>query len=247
MLGRDLTSHLLYLEIAELYRDAAQYGKALQWAQNGLNALTGYKDSRLVAFAIEEYHRLEMHEEALNLVWKEFNASFRMEFYKKLERHALRAGAWPEWRKRALSEIRARIAKVKEQTAGLKRNLYDWEKTDHTFLIEIMLSENNQEAAWQEAQLGGCPDPLWLRLADLRAVQYPMDAAPVYLKQANLAIYGDMRNAVRLFEKAALTMQRSGQGPEFKAQMKRILAKHKTNRNFIAEVERNRHNLYLPD
>jgi hypothetical protein len=35
--------------------------------------------------------------------------------------------------------------------------------------VRVLLWEGEDEAAWHEAQTGGCSDDLWLRLADRRA------------------------------------------------------------------------------
>jgi hypothetical protein len=48
--------------------------------------------------------------------------------------------------------------------------------------------ENDPEAAWREAQTGGCSDSLWLRLAAAREKEHPEDAGPIYLKQAEAAV-----------------------------------------------------------
>src|ERR1035438_8115733 len=103
VMSRDLSSAYSYLKIAEVYRDAGQPDNALLWAEKGLRALPERSDSRLREFAAEEYHRRGRHDDAMKLMWAEFSERPILETYKTLEKHATKAGVWPEWRERALA------------------------------------------------------------------------------------------------------------------------------------------------
>jgi hypothetical protein len=167
--------------------------------------------------------------------------------YQLLERHATTAGVWPEWRERALAEIRQRIERARIETRGR----YSWERRedDHSRLVEIFLYENDAEAAWQEAQAGGCTDGLWLRLAQAREKTNPQDAVEIYWKQAEAAIAG-ARNSrydvpVELLEKAAVLMKEVNRSVEFTRRLTELLAKYKSKRSFIQLVNQRRQGLYL--
>jgi hypothetical protein len=155
VMSRDLSHAYSYLRIAEIYREARQFDKALEWAEKGLKAFPVNTDYRLREFTADEYHRRGSHNEAMKPMWAVFIERPYLESYQTLERHAKRADAWPEWRERALAEIRLRIAKTKEKRRG--RSLTPWAITeaDHTLLAEIFLYEEDPEAAWREAQTGG--------------------------------------------------------------------------------------------
>ena len=110
--------------------------------------------------------------------------------------------------------------------------------------------ENDPEAAWREAQTGGCSDSLWLRLAATREKEHPEDAAPIYLKQAESAVAatsnGRYEDSVGLLVKAAAVMRRTGRSAEFVRHLDALRVKYKIKRNFIKLVEQKRKALYLP-
>jgi len=249
VLSRDLSHAYSYLKIGEVYREARQHDNALLWAEKGLKAFPERTDGRLREFAAEEYHRRRRHDDAMKLMWAEFSERPYLETYRTLERHARKAKTWPEWRKRALAEIRQRIAKAKEKSRGQTQPRWMRPDNDHSQLVEIFLYEGDVEAAWREARDGGCSDGLWLRLAEAREKDHPEDAAPIYLKQAEEAIV-EVRNArydesVGLLVKAATVMKRMGRTEEFVRNLEALRVKYKIKRNFIKLVEQKRKSLYL--
>jgi tetratricopeptide (TPR) repeat protein len=249
VMSRDLSSAYQYWRIAGVYREAGQSDQALSWAEKGIKAFPTHTDPRLREFAAEEYHRRRRHEDALNLMWPEFAERPYLEKYQALEKHAKRAGTWPEWRERALAEIRARIAKAKEKARGQVRDRWMPVEVDHSVIVEIFLSEGSVEDAWQEALAGGCSDHLWLRLAALREDEHPEDAASIYRMHAESAIDatsgGRYEEPVKFLIKAAAAMQRAGQSVEFTAQLEALQTKFKLKRNFLKRVEEKRKSLYL--
>ena len=229
VMGRDLSSAYNYWQIAQVYREAGEHDKALFWAERGLGEFPKHTDARLREFAAEEYHRRSRHDDALKLIWAQFAERPFLATYETLEKHAKRAGAWPEWRERALAEIR--------------------EQADDSTLVEIFLHEGNNEDAWREAVAGGCADRLWLRLAAMREEEHPEDAVPIYLKygEAGVAATTDGRyeDPVRLLIKAAAVMKRLERSAEFERHLEGLRARYKIKRNFIKLVEQKRKSLYL--
>lgn len=249
VMSRDLSSAYSYLRIGEVYREAGQHDNALLWAEKGLKAFPDHTDARLREFAAEEYHRRSRHAEAMNLVWAEFLERPFPETYRTLEKHANKAGVWPEWRERALAEIRARITKAKEKARGQARPRWSPADDDHSVLVEIFLHESKVEDAWREATAGGCSEALWLRLAAKREKDHPDDAAPIYFKYADAGIAattnGRYEEPVRLLAKAAAIMKRLDRSAEFAGQLEALRTKFKIKRNFIKLVEQERTSLYL--
>jgi uncharacterized Zn finger protein len=249
VMSRDLSHAYNYLRIAQVYRQARRHDQALEWAEKGLTAFPERTDGRLREFAAEEYHRRRRHDDAMKLMWAEFIERPYLETYRTLERHAKKAGNWPEWRDRALAEIRRRIAKAKDESGGLTRHRWMQPKDDHSQLVEIFLYERDAEAAWREAQAGGCSDGLWLQLAAAREKEHPNDAAPIYVKQAEAAVSatrdGRYDESVELLVKAAGVMNRMDRSAEFVRNLEALRAKYKIKRNFIKLVEQKRKWLYL--
>jgi uncharacterized Zn finger protein len=249
VMSRDLSSAYGYLKIAEVYREAGQHDQALLWMEKGLKAFPDHTDGRLREFAAEEYHRRRRHDEAMRLMWAEFSERPSLETYKTLKKHAKKAGEWPEWRNRGLAEIRLRIAKAKDKARGQTRSRWMQADDDNSQLVEIFLYENDPEAAWREAQTGGCSDSLWLRLAAAREKEHPEDAGPIYLKQAEAGVAatsnGRYEDSVGLLVKAAAVMRRMDRSAEFVHHLEALRVKYKIKRNFIKLVEQKRKALYL--
>jgi uncharacterized protein DUF6880 len=236
VMRRDLASPYQYFRIAKAYRDAHQMDNALLWAEKGLAAFPNRPDPRLRDFAAAEYHRRKRHGDAMQLMWAAFRQQPYLQSYQTLEEHARKAHAWPEWRARALAEIRRSIAGGKTM------------RVDRSTLVEIFLYEHNPDDAWREACEGGCGNGLWLQLAAAREDQHPADAVPIYLNQAGAGIArggGDYADSVRLLVKAAAAMRRMDRGAEFVLHLEALRAKYKIKRNFIKLVEQKRKSLYL--
>lgn len=234
VISRDLSHSYSFLRIAEAYRDARQFDKALDWAERGLAAFPKTPDPRLRDLAAEEFHRRKQHDKAMDLMWATFLERPYLDTFQKLLRHAVTAGKRPEWCNRALTEIRGRIARG---------------KADHSLLVEIFLDEGDDDLAWREAQSGGCSNYLWLRLADKRQQALPADAAPVYLRLAVVAVSTERgsryENAVELLVKAAAAMQRIGESRQFLNELEALRARYKIKRNFTKLLDKHRNQLHL--
>ena len=249
VMTRDLSHAYNYLRIAEVYRETGQRDKALNWAERGLKAFPERTDGRLREFAAEEYHRRRRHDEAMNLMWAEYVGRPGLESYGTLKRHAKKAGNWKEWREHALLEIRQRIESARQQNRKQTRPRWMRLDEDHSPLVEVFLYERDVEAAWREAQTGGCSDRLWLRLAAARERDHPEDAVPIYLKQAEVSVTTTRNsrydNTVDLLVKAAALMKRLGRSKEFVGSLESLRLKYKIKRNFVKLLEQRRKSLYL--
>lgn len=239
VLSRDLSSAYSYLRVAEVCKSAGEHDKALQWAELGLKAFPERTDFRLREFLANEYHCRNHHDAAMNLMWQEFAERPTLETYRTLKNHAGKNTSWKEWRDRALAEIRRRITSAVQSKPGK----FSWTQPEgHSLLVQVFLYEGDIEAAWREAQHGGCRDSLWLELAAAREKDHPEDAAPIYLAQAERAITtatnAVYENAVDLLAKAATLMSRMGKNSEFSAHMESLRITYKRKRNFIKLLDR---------
>ena len=238
--SRDLSHAYGFLQIAEIYKRNGQDDKALEWAETGVKAFPERTDSRLREFLANEYHRQGRHEAAMALVWNEFADNPCLEDYQLLKRHADRAGQWPSWREDALTAIRERIQAAKDQRQ--RREYGSWDRADHSDLVRIFLWEKNAEAAWQEAQAGGCSTELWMELAAKREKEHPADAIAVYQRQIEHIINGksnaSYEAAVRLLHKVNKLMTPMGQTTEFHDFVASLRARHKPKRNLMKLLDR---------
>ncbi len=246
VMSRDLSSAFNYWQIAEVYRAANEHDKALVWVEKGVMAFPTNTDLRLRKFAAEEYVRRGRHGDAVQLMWVSFLERPFVEQYARLESHAKAANVWPEWRERALAEIRQRVTSANERLRQLVGSRWNQLDMDNSAMVEIFLYEKNPEEAWCEAQAGGCSDLLWLSLAAARENEHPEDAAPIYQKQAEAALArSDYEATVELLVKTAALMQKINRGAEFRSRLEALRAQYKAKRNFIKLVEQNRSRLCL--
>jgi uncharacterized Zn finger protein len=225
-----------YLQIAEIYKKAGNKDKALEWAQAGIKAFPTRTDSRLREFLANEYHRCKRHDDALNLIWNNFEDHICLDEYQKLKLHADKAAQWPQWREKAFDLVRKNIS-------ANKRKVGPWVFfPGHSLPVEILLWEKNAEAAWQEAKEGGCSQSLWMQLAAGREKDHPADAAEVYKKigdstisQTNNRAYED---AIKLINKIRILMTSMNKDKSFAGYLLEIRTKFKAKRNFIKLLDK---------
>jgi uncharacterized Zn finger protein len=233
--SRDLSCAYHFLQIAEIYRQAGQHDKAMEWAENGVKAFPERTDSRLREFLADEYHRRRRHDGAMALIWTEFSEEPSLATYQLLKRHADRAKQWPGWREDALTAIRERIEEAKSKRR--RSDFGSWNRADHSDLVRIFLWEKDVEAAWQEAAAGGCSGDLWMELAAKREKEHPADAVAIYQREVEHLIDGKNNSAyeeaVRLLRKVAGLMALLGRADEFRSYLTGVCARHKPKRNLM--------------
>jgi uncharacterized Zn finger protein len=236
---RDLSHAYSFLQIAEIYREAGQHDKALDWAEQGIKSFPR-ADSRLVEFLAVEYHRRSRHDDAMTLIWNQFVAWPFLKNYQELKAHALKVRPdrdWPAWRDKALTHLRSVIEKEKQQEKTSKNHWHWAGHADNSRLVEVFLWEKRYDEAWQEACAGGCSSGLWVRVAAAREEKDPGDAVPIYkemiaptLKHANNAAYEE---AVKLLQKIRELMGRLDRVTEFEDYLVALRVEYKRKRNFI--------------
>lgn len=238
---RNLSHAYAYLQIAEIYKEARQDDQALAWAERGVNAFPHGTDSRLRDFLAEEYHRRGRHDEAMAQIWAEFTDSPILNRYQTLKGHADRIGQWPACREKALTFLREKIAQAKREAAK-NRSAWWSPRADHSELVRVFLWEKNIDAAWREAQEGGCSNDLWMELAAEREVEHPEEALLIYqrqieptLAQKNNPAY---EQAVDLLRKVSKLMARLGRESAFVEYLASIRAAHKPKRNFMKLLDK---------
>ncbi len=239
VLSRDLSSAYSYLQIAEICSRAGDHDQALQWAERGAKAFPERTDSRLRELLANEYHGRNRHDEAMNLIWQDFVERPGLESYRTLKTHADENESWPHWRERALAEIRRRVTPASQSKPA---RLFWMRPEGHSLLVQIFLYEGDADAAWSEAQQGGCRDSLWLELAAVRGKDHPEDAAPIYLRQAEDAINRANNSvydpAVALLVKAGTLMSRMGKSKDFDSHVDSLRITYKRKRNFIKLLDK---------
>jgi len=113
---------------------------------------------------------------------------------------------------------------------------------DHSSLVEVFLWEEDVDAAWKEANEGGCSRPLWMQLAALRESECPEDVIPIYRAEAARQIERKSndayREATRLIRKTRELMEALGQGKDFMLYLESVRKEHGRKRNLMKLLER---------
>jgi uncharacterized Zn finger protein len=241
IMSKDLSSAYKFLQIAEVYQQAGQREKALEWAHRGLKEFPKQRDERLEDFMADEYHRLRRHEEAMALIWGQFERRTDLHTYIHLKEHADRAKQWPVWRQKALELVHKHVGDAMRRPRQQDRWTYH-RPPDHSLLVEIYLWEKDAEAAWQEAQAGGCSNELWMRLAKHREKDHPADALAIYRKQIDPIVSRtnneSYREAFELLHTIKVLMARLDQHDQFAAYLADLRKTYKPKRNFMAMLNR---------
>jgi uncharacterized Zn finger protein len=226
-----------FLQIAEIYKEAGQPGRALEWAERGWRAFAGSRpDERLREFLADAYHIQGRHDDAMALTWQAFADLPHFRLYERLKHDAERCGQWPDWRDKALSHIRERIAAERVPSKGQRGNAsWDQSRLDHSVLVEIFLWEDDAAGAWREAEEGGCSRPLRLRLAAQRESAHPDDALAIYREQIPLvlAVASAYHEAVKFLRKIRKLLIASGRAEEFVRDTAELRTLHRRKRNFM--------------
>jgi hypothetical protein len=228
VLARDVSSAYDVLRIAERLCADGRDDEALTWLERGLSDFE--VDFRLRDLAAEIHVRTGRRDRAGDMLWANFTDRPGLETFRALREAT--AGDFPPWRERAL----AFLADAPPVTGF-------WSPGRST-LVEILLDDDEVEAAWQAAVDGGCSDGLWLRLARVRVASHPADAIPILLRAADRAI--EVRNrdsyqaAARLLAEAKGLFARCDRDDDFRVHMTALRDAHRTKWALRQELDRAR-------
>ncbi|EXJ15885.1 DUF6880 family protein [Imhoffiella purpurea] len=232
--SRDLTSSYRYLDIAELWVEAGQPDRALEWAERGLAAFPDRPDSRLRDFLAAAYLDRGRQDEALQLTWIQFEEYPSLVVYQKLAQVAERIGIWPAQRERAL-------AFLEESMQSGASAILQWPsrtgEPNYSTRLQIALWEKDLDAALATVERGRCESHLLITLAgELEASR--ADAAvgiyrrviPPIVEQTNNRAYDE---AIRLLRKVGDLMKTLDRQAEHLDYLRDLRVRYKPKRNFI--------------
>jgi uncharacterized Zn finger protein len=239
VLRRDLTLPYDFVRIAEVYRAVGRLQEAIDWAERGIDAFPERSDSRLRTFLAEAYATDGRHGEAVEMAWERFVDHSGLESYRALKPYAERVDDWPRRRERALELLRKRASEARED--GRRRGYGGLRRADHSELVRILLWEDDVEAAWREAEAGGCDEALWLALAERRKETHPEDSLRIYRARIEPTIArktkADYEEAVGLIAEVSRLLRRLDRGEEVPELVAEIRTSHARKRNLIALLD----------
>lgn len=236
VLRRDLSMPYGFLRVAEAYRDAGWEEDAVEWAERGLAEFPDFPDHRLTDFLADVHAHAGRYESAAELTWSHFAARPSLDVYEALLGYAERAGRRDEWRLRAHEHLRAGAEEWRRRGAALGVGRHP--RGDHSELVRVLLWEGELDAAWREAQDGGCSEGLWLELAERRAGSHPADALEVFRRLVGPTIERktkrDYRDAVGLIGRVGELLEQLDRAGELPDYVDGIRAEHRRKRSLLA-------------
>lgn len=232
ILATDVTSTYDILRIAETLVGAGRDDEALDWLGHGLVELG--PDTRLRSLAAECHLRAARRDDALELLWANFADRPMLETYRAL--HDAAGAQLSAWRARALDRLRQQ-----PKSSSRFADSPFAERAGHSTLVEVLLWEDDVDAAWQAAQAGGCRDRLWLDLARRRSEAHPADAIPILQEAAEQTIGQKKRSAYRvaagLLAEAYTLTKYCDQEEQLRAYLVRLRSEHKPKRALREELD----------
>jgi hypothetical protein len=233
VMARDVTSGYDVLRIAQRLSADGRDDEALEWLDRGMADFA--PDNRLRSLAAECHLRAGRRSAAEELLWLNFADRPGLTTYIALRETA--GDNFAAWRAQAL----AVLGETPVVTARFSARSF-LQGPGRSELVEVLLSEDDVEAAWQAAVAGGCRDELWLRLARARAVSHPSDAIPILTAAAEQCIGHKNRaayqKAAQLLVEAGTLFVRCGQRDDFRFYLVGLRAVHRPKRALREELDR---------
>ncbi|MFF1295281.1 MULTISPECIES: SWIM zinc finger domain-containing protein [unclassified Streptomyces] len=174
-----------HLVIARELDAAGRPDEALRWAERGIRETSDLAavDTDLVDHLCERYAQAARLTDVVALRREHFGARRSLGAYQQMRAAARAAECWQEERTGALALLRT------EAERGTPR------RYGGTVLVDALLDDEDDEAAWEAASHYGSDDRQWLALADQSRAGRPADALVVYLRLAEPLI-GHTGNAI---------------------------------------------------
>ena len=238
------------LEGADSYLDIVRFCKrkgwkelALHWALRGKNLFAACEAEGIYEFLAAEYETRGEWKEAIEILFELFSARPTLGCYQRVANCARSIGEWDFWRERALSATgQNRLAPEPATRSSLASSL------GASALVNILLWEDDEEAAWKAAQQGGCDDDLWEELAKRLAANQPDESLRIYKRL--VAKYADGKNSyayqhsIELLRRVGSLMKKQKRLDDFLAYVKSLREKHRHQHSFAKLLDRllTRHN-----
>ncbi|MFD7767188.1 SWIM zinc finger domain-containing protein [Streptomyces sp. NPDC059787] len=163
-----------HLVIARELEAARRFDEALEWAERGIRDARELSavDTALVDHLCDRYARAGRIADAVAVRRDHFGARRSLLAYQQLRAAARAADSWPAEREGALALLRADAERPRQS------------RHDGPVLVDVLLDDEDVDAAWQAATETGAHDRQWLTLADQSRATRPADALGVYLRLA---------------------------------------------------------------
>jgi uncharacterized Zn finger protein len=224
---QDLSTAYDYLGIAELCAAHGRDAGALKWSEEGLWQFEDNPDWRLIVFVGELYTRLGRKADAEMLLWREFERSPSIDFYKRME---AMLGCGNPLRDRAVAFLKAQLAQPASRSSPRWASLPD-------VLLRLLVHEKLFDDAWDAAGKYSVGKHERMRLAEASEVSHPACAWKVYADHVenllNLAGRRNYEEACAFIERIGRMRAGLGEADAHTAWLDNLALRHKAKRNFM--------------
>lgn len=230
-----------YLEVAEALAAAGRVDEAVEWARKGLAAFPDrfWQTPPLREFLAGLLRERGDGDGALELFWLAFEEAPTLQSYRRLLQEAELDDGVEQWKQRALTALRFRVVERRPDDDERHRSLVQRNPTSS--LVEILLFEGQADAAWEVASEYGCDGQLWLTLARVREKEHPLDAIPIYEREAYAQIETKKnqgyRSAVDSLSRIRRLAAEAGSPQLFDELLASLRTTHKPKRNLMALLD----------
>ncbi len=231
MMQKDMANARDYIEMAKRYEQLGETDRAIGTAEEGWKIFSKrMPDVQLQRYLVAAYHRYDMHQKALDLLWKLYDRGPHILWYRELKNSAQLAGVWAEWQQKMMARAEKDIPKGATR-ASQKGSL----------IVAIHLANEEPQAAWKAALQWGCYESLWEELADKHAALQREEAIRICQRtaedQIRITTKAGYNQAVVWIRKAqALHGETSAQRDAFTHWVETLRSAHKAKRNFIQRL-----------
>jgi uncharacterized Zn finger protein len=236
VMARDQSSGYAFLRIAEACRAHGRDDLALDWAERGRAAFPA--ELRFLELLVDLHTAAGRLAQGLDATRELFRRAPSLDAYRRLRACAEACDGWPDEREPALTGLRDAIERQRSQTATSRS---PWQRADGSTLVEILLSEDDADAAWTATEAYGCRPDLELQLAKRRADQHPATRSRLpppldrALKPAKDHAYAEVARLLTLMRPLH---QRLGQDADFARLVTQIRTEYRRRRNLIKRLDR---------
>jgi uncharacterized Zn finger protein len=223
-----------YSQIVDALTAVGRDAEALTWAERGL-ADSGHRvPGNLVELVADRYAKAGRHDDVLTLRRDHFVHSRNLPAYKVLRTAAEAVDDWAATRAWALDQLRPKAGSPHPTVTTYYHNV----------LIDVLLWEDDSDAAWAAAHQYSATAAQWSRLAGLREPSHPEDAIGVYQRLITQKVasgggeYGEAADLAVRVRTLYARIGAPGATEQGTAYLTGLRAAHKRKRNFMAELDR---------
>jgi uncharacterized Zn finger protein len=241
VLARSTQSGWDHLRIATALERAGRDAEALDWARRGVEATWDRPDPRLLDFVAAALQRTGRHADVLDLRREAFRRHPSLAGYTALRAAAEHVSVWPRERVRALGLLQNPEPDPRGRVHASDVDGLPVSHGRNAALVDVLLLEGADDAAWAAAHAGGCMPATWRTLIERRASTHPSDTIPIYKRHVEEAVDRSMqdgyRHAADLVEQLRDQFERAGPPGAMVAYIQRLKAQHARKRMFLAELD----------